>query len=486
MTESNGKSKGLKVTDALNGLIAFANRLAAEEDVTGETLKEVFGLRERLVEPVCRFLEKKGLKKGAGHVMELYRAVEEYAVCFNVEPGRREERRTQMDVRKRLVRRSLLSERDHEGEEERLLDDIRRWQWKTTLDANGRIAFATGSGAAVPGRGSIIQEVGPQVIEQATKAQRPYSDDARPRDLRNEPGGMVNIRGAKRLIVVGDLHGRYDNLEAILGDKNNLKSVIDGEAHLVFMGDAVHPASSKLNTDKHYEDSFAVMLLIMSLKAENPFNVHYLLGNHDNAHAGGAPVGRAAVRQDATFESFIRRKVHASVLKRYREFVLNCPVAVRAFGAEGAILMVHATLSDRILNEAGYINIFMQGRRSKAIEELLWSRDFNPERIRKLAGRAGCRLVIGGHTVPTRDRAVKYGFEAIRPPAFGKAGDVQLILAAQNDLFGYVDVDLTRPVPESVTRLAAPDGRGACRALVAARASDAPGAEEALGDDETA
>jgi hypothetical protein len=277
------------------------------------------------------------------------------------------------------------------------------------------------------------------------------------------------------VIVVGDLHGRYDNLESILRDKDNLKSVIEGDAHLVFMGDAVHPPSSRQNTDRHYEDSFAVMLLIMTLKAENPFNVHYIIGNHDNAHVGGWPVGRAGSRQDSTFEEFIRQNVHESVLERYREFVLNCPAVVQVEAADGAFLIVHATLSDRILNEKGYINVFVQGRRSQALEDLLWCRDFDAERIRRLAGRAGAKFVLGGHTVPTPMRAEKYGFEAIGPPAFGKVDNVQLILCAQNDVFGYLDVDLTRPLPEQVSDLQAPDGKSAFRIL---RAQNGAGAAE--------
>ena len=465
MPDDKDTSGAFSLPEALNDLAGRIAELLGAEDVDADRLGRTFALRERLVGPACSHLAESGKAKEADLVKRLFLAAEEYAVCFNAQPEGRDERRKRAEALLGRVRRELLAGQDRQGEMEQLLDDIRRWQWKATLDANGRIAFATGSGASVPPRGAILHEVGPAVIEQAIKAQRPYADAVRPRDARGEPGGLVNIRGARRLLAVGDLHGRYDNLEAILRDKDNLRSVIEGDAHLVFLGDAVHPPSSLFNTDKHYEDSFAVMLLIMTLKAENPFNVHYILGNHDNAHAGGPPVGRRSVRQDSDFERFIRRRIAPSVLDRYREFVLNCPAAVRAFAPGGAILIVHATLSDRILNEEGLVNVFAKGRLSPALNDLLWSRDFHPARIEGLASRVGCRFVLGGHTPPTPKRAAHYGFAAIGPPAFGLVGDVQMILNAQARAFGYMDIDLSRPLPQSVTELAAPDGAYACRML---------------------
>ena len=41
----------------------------------------------------------------------------------------------------------------------------------------------------------------------------------------------------------------------------------------------------------------------------------------------------------------------------------------------------------------------------------------------------------------------------------------QAILNAQRNVFGYLDVDLTRPLPKRVTDLKAPDGRPAFRML---------------------
>lgn len=465
MADDLDTSGAVPFPEALNDLAGRIAELLAAEDVDAGRLERTFALRERLVEPIGAHLAESGQAKEADLVKRLFLAAEEYAVCFHTQPEGRDERRKRAEALLGRVRRELLAGQDRQGEMEQLLDDIRRWQWKATLDANGRIAFATGSGASVPPRGAILHKVGPKVIEQAIAAQRPYADAVRPRDARGEPGGLVNVRDAKRVIVVGDLHGNYANLEAILRDKDNLESVVEGRAHLVFLGDAVHPSSAKKTSEKDYEDSFAVMLLAMTLKAENPFNVHYVLGNHDNAHAGGSPVSKKSVRQDSAFEGFIREKVAPSVLERYREFVLRCPAAVRAFAPGGALLFVHASLSGRILNDEGLINVFVKGRQNPALYDLLWGREFCAERVQELAGRLGCRFVVAGHTVPTRERAERYGFSPIAPPAFGQVGPVQIILNSQSAAIGYMDIDMERPLPESVSELAAPGGAAACRML---------------------
>lgn len=463
MPEENGH-KHHKVGDAINDLIARVGDLTSREDFDQFMVERLYRIRDEIIDPVRRVLLKHKRRANAQIVMGYYRAVEEYVICFLNEPEKREDRRKKIAALERRVRRALLSKADKQADVEKLLDNIRQWQWKTTIDENGRIAFSTGSGAAVPAQSQILQKVGPQVIEQAVKAQRPYSDDVRPRDLRNEPGGLLVLREAKRLIVVGDLHGRYDNLEHILGDGDNLKSIIDGDAHLVFIGDAIHPRGKRVYEDAAYEESFCVMMLIMTLKAENPGNVHYILGNHDNAHVGGAALSRGKARPDQRFENFFREKLDESVVEGYRKFVRACPVAVRAHAADDqALLIVHATLSGMHIDEETLINIFASGRRNELIEDLLWCRQFDPVWIGRAAACVGAKFVIGGHTIPRERNARAMGFESLVPPAIGKVGDVQLIVDSQCDVAGYLDIDLTRPLPDNVALLKAPDGQSALR-----------------------
>ena len=455
-----------KAAAAINDLMNRVHEILAEEEYSDFMLERVYRIKEDIIDPVVRTLgEDPAHVKTIERLTSLHRAVEEYVVMFQHEPERRDARRKQIEGIRTLVRRDLLSGQDIEGEVEQLLDDIRKWQWRTTLDERGRLVFTTASGAVVPARAVIAERVGDQVIAQAVKAQQPYSDNVRPRNVRGDPGGLIVIEEGKRAIVVGDLHGRYDNLEHILKDKDNLASILLGYTHLIFTGDAIHPRSSAMNSPEAYEDSFCVMLLIMTLKAENPFNVHYLIGNHDNAHIGGRPAGRGQVRQDRLFEKFVTEKFGQNVFEGYCKFVESSPIAAKVTAPNGHVLLVHAGLTPRVLSPQGLINILVKGRQGIELQELLWSRNYDRETLQKCLENVGARFIIAGHTNPTQSRAARYGIEIMAEDVFAHVHRLQVILNAQKNVFGYLDFDMTRPLPDDVTDLAAPDGHSAFRAL---------------------
>ena len=456
----------MKLAEAVNDLLGRISEILEEEEYSDFMLERLYRMKDDIVEPVRRTLGKRPQYASAAEaVSALYGAVEEYVVCLRQSPEGREARRHKVEGLKSQVRRELLPGTDREAEVEHLLDEIRQWQVKTKLDEQGRLVYSTAGGAVVPARGVIAAKVGPEVIEQAVKAQRPYSDKVRPRNIRDKPGGLILVTEGDRAIVVGDLHGRYDNLEHILKDKDNLKDILAGKAHLIFTGDAVHPRSSASQKPEAYEDSFCVMLLIMTLKAENPFNVHYLIGNHDNAHVGGQPAGRGQVRQDKMFKKFVTEKFGKSVFRRYCEFVQNSPVAARVKMPNGNVILVHACLTPRVLNLQGLINIFVQGRQNAALQELLWSRNYNREVLEACLANVGAKFVISGHTSPTRSRAARYGFEVIAEAVVAQVHELQIIMTAQGNIFGYADLDMTRPLPDKVSDMTAKDGKPAFRIL---------------------
>lgn len=450
---------------ALNDLAARINEILAREEYSDFMLERVFRMDKDIVGPVIEALrERPDGEEAMREVRALYQAVEKYVVCFRAEPQRREARRKQVEGAKAAVRRRLLSTEDHEGEVEMLLDEIRKWQWKTKLDADGRLVYATADGKQIPPRAMIAETVGPTVIARAVKALRPYAEKLRPRDTRGEPGGLVVVVDAQHVIVVGDLHGRYDNLEHILRDKNNLKDILAGKAHLIFTGDAIHPRASVLNSARAYEDSFCTMLLIMTLKAENPFNVHYLLGNHDHAHIGGRPAGRGEVRQDMLFEKYTSKRWGREVFEHYREFVRQSPIVMKVATPNGAILLVHAGLSTKVKSERDLININLDGPQGAALCDLIWSRKYDDrELMRQCLENVGAKLLVVGHTPPTKRRAERYGLEVIYEGVFAHVHHLQVIVNAQKNVFGYLGLDLTRPLPADVTDLLAPDGKPAYR-----------------------
>jgi hypothetical protein len=454
----------MKLADAVNDLLGRTTELLEESDYSDHMLERVYRMKEELVTPSVRALKARPqFAASADALAALFSAVEEYVVCYPREPERREERRLRVEGLKSRVRRELLPRSDREAEVEHLVDEIRKWQVKTTLDASGRLVYSTAGGAVVPPRDLIGTQVGISVIEQAVKAQRPYADKVRPRDSRGEPGGLILVAGGRQAIVVGDLHGRYDNLESILKDRNNLQDIVSGKAHLIFCGDAVHPRSSRIESPEAYEDSFCVMLLIMTLKAENPFNVHYLIGNHDNAHVGGPPATRGQVQQDELFKKFVTEKFGASVFEHYCQFVANSPVAAKVKTPNGNVLLVHACLTPRAPNAQALINIFSEGRTGEALQDLLWSRNFDRAMIEKSLAGVGAKFAISGHTSPKASRAERYGFNVLANHVVAHVHELQIILSAQGNSFGYAVIDMTHPLPDKITDMTTPDGRPAFR-----------------------
>jgi hypothetical protein len=96
-------------------------------------------------------------------------------------------------------------------------------------------------------------------------------------------GGIVELPDQKTPVVVGDLHGRVENLLSLLCQNNFLESLENGQAALVILGDAVHPEEPSSLEDM--DSSVLMMDLILRLKSVFPSGVFFLLGNHDSFSA---------------------------------------------------------------------------------------------------------------------------------------------------------------------------------------------------------
>ena len=442
-------------------------------------------LREDLVEPVARLrrVDNPELAEGA---RSLCVALEEYVRRPAAYPPARCEQKTAVTRGCHRLRGAAQAkpkekpepepepepkaeeEPEVTGKSDAPLSRLRDLPWRTVLDAEGRIAFDAGAGAVVPLHGDITELARPWVIEQTFSATPPDPPEMRPLDVRKRPGSLLRLESGERLIVVGDLHGRFASLETILKDKDNWSAIKAGQAHLVFTGDAIHPRHSK-DPREAYEDSFRVMFLIMTLRAENLGNVHYLVGNHENAHVGGFGAGREDTRVDEEYEQLIAEKFGRPVLDRYEEFMENAPVAAKARVGDDYVILVHAGLSSRIRSERGLVNVLVPGRKSPVLNDLLWARDIDPERVRECLVRAGARIVISGHTRPRQETAEKYGVTIIADLVFGHVGHRQLLVCSQGSTFGYLNLDMRRPLPADLTDLKAPDGRPAFRVFRAVK-----------------
>ena len=342
---------------------------------------------------------------------------------------------------------------------------MRDLAWRTYMDDEGHIIFDGGGGLIVPIRGEVQQFAKPGIIAQAIRQQPTYSEDMRPNNMHNDPGALLTISKAKRVLVFGDLHGRYDNLEFALADKDNWQALKEGAAHVVFLGDAIHPRSSETDQDAANADSFRVMFLIMSLRAESPGNVHYLLGNHENAHVGGFGAGKGEADVQEGFSNFVRRDVNPVVLDAYERFLLSSPLMAKVTAAKGCLLLLHASPSPLVISEQGLINLTVKGRKAKALTDIVWQRNYDENVLRTCLSNVGADLAICGHTRPTMKSQKKYGYTCMLDPVFGDVHGLMLIVNSQNNTFGYLDIDLTKPLPAKVDELKAPDGSYAFRAL---------------------
>jgi hypothetical protein len=401
--------------------------------------------------------------KAAEHLRDLRQALEGYFLHPAANDVQRKERLSAVSRAGRALRDDFHPA--GESKQPILETKLRDLAWRTYKDEEGHIIFDAGAGLRVPIRGDIRELAHPQIIAQAVRQQPPYPDAVRPRNLRGEPGALLQIENAKRLLVVGDLHGRYDNLELVLADKDNWDALRDGAAHLLFLGDAIHPRTAEADQDIANVDSFRVLFLILSLQAENPGRVHYLIGNHENAHIGGLGAGKGDLDVEEAFTGFIRDNFGPVVLETYEGFLKSSPVVAKVRMADGCLVALHASLTALVRNEQGLVNLTVKGRKGKPITEILWNRNFDQSVVASALAAIQAKLALSGHTNPTTSGAEKYGFTCMLDNAFAHVHGRQLIVSSQSNTLGYLDIDLTRPMPKAVEDLRAPDGKYAMRAL---------------------
>ena len=63
----------------------------------------------------------------------------------------------------------------------------------------------------------------------------------RPENKLGQPGGVIAFPKGTRVILIGDLHAKPDNLLVILTQNGILQALEDKQASVVILGDAVHP-----------------------------------------------------------------------------------------------------------------------------------------------------------------------------------------------------------------------------------------------------
>ncbi len=131
------------------------------------------------------------------------------------------------------------------------------------------------------------------------------------------PGGVIRLPEGLTPIIIGDLHGRVDNLLTLLSHNGFLEGLECGEACLIILGDAVHS-----ETEGHYDEmecSILIMDLILQLKARFPDRVFYLRGNHDGF---SEEIAKGGVTQGLLWKKTlnkVRGKEYRKAMERFYE-----------------------------------------------------------------------------------------------------------------------------------------------------------------------
>ena len=136
-------------------------------------------------------------------------------------------------------------------------------------------------------------------------------------------GGIVELPVDKTPIVVGDLHGRVENLLTLLSRNAFLESLEKGEAALVILGDAVHQEEPDSLEDM--ESSVLVMDLIFRLKLAYPSGVFFLLGNHDSF---SVELMKHGVPQGMVWDRYLTRLRGDEYRDEMQRFYSLCPLLV--------------------------------------------------------------------------------------------------------------------------------------------------------------
>lgn len=102
----------------------------------------------------------------------------------------------------------------------------------------------------------------------------------RPKDKNGQPGSLLDFSNVKKKpIIVGDLHGSYNNLKNIVIHEDNLELLKKDKAMLIIIGDALH--NDQTGYMMEMESSLKTIEYIFELIMEFKENVIYIKGNHD-------------------------------------------------------------------------------------------------------------------------------------------------------------------------------------------------------------
>jgi hypothetical protein len=244
-------------------------------------------------------------------------------------------------------------------------------------------------------------------------------------------GRVVTLEGAADVFVCGDLHGNLDNFRRYL----QAADLAGHPARHFVLQEVVHgPHRYPGGGDKSHQ----LVDLTAALKCQFPPRVHFLLGNHELAQAGGRPIGKDDVELNSLFflgveEAYGTRA--ADVYAAYKELFAAAPLALRT---ANRVFLSHS------LPPAPRLAAFDPAALERdptpeadclpggPVHSLLWGRDTRQEAAAAFLQKVDADLLITGH-VPC-----EHGFDA--------PNERQVILDGAGRPAGYCLFPADRPL----------------------------------------
>lgn len=165
-------------------------------------------------------------------------------------------------------------------------------------------------------------KITPEIIKKATKLLSANSH--RKKSNSGIPGGLIDLTKDKRkLLLVGDLHGAFDNLINIIEDEKNRIDLAEGNSILVIIGDGIH--NDQTGQMLEMQSSLLVFEEIIKLLVTYEGSVIYIRGNHDTFNER---LAKSGIQQGKEFKKFLMTHRDEKYVDAVQDFFEKLPLAI--------------------------------------------------------------------------------------------------------------------------------------------------------------
>lgn len=234
----------------------------------------------------------------------------------------------------------------------------------------------------------------------------------RPRNREGAPGGLVELPETVVPIIVGDLHGRVDNLITVLSEGRALDTLEEGRAALILLGDVIHPEDGDL-TDM--TSSLLTHDVVVRLILAFPGRIIHLRGNHETF---SSEMTKGGIAQGRQWKRRIAAERGDDAVHRMRRFYQLLPHVVTGRG----FIACHAGPPTGTVSRKKLIEL-EEG--SRLGHELTWGRVRTPRRpggytkrdvraLQKALGQEKPSVMIVSHNPGHDQDAVQFNHGGIK------------------------------------------------------------------------